>query len=60
MICMETAKPCKFEASVEEALGMLPDRPPAFRDIETQPQRFYDVAATEEALKTFIKTYSQT
>ncbi|MEK9657631.1 MAG: threonine synthase [bacterium] len=55
MICMETAKPCKFEDAVEEALGFLPDRPAGFEGIEDAEQRFYDVEASEDALKTFIK-----
>ena len=55
MLCMETAKPCKFEAAVEEALGFVPERPQGFDGLENAQQRFYDVEASEGALKAFIE-----
>ena len=55
MLCMETAKPCKFEAAVEASLGFIPKRPHGFEGIEAAKQRFYDVDANEAALKDFIK-----
>jgi threonine synthase len=39
MICLETALPAKFEASMVEALGRKPSRPKALEGIEALPQR---------------------
>jgi threonine synthase len=51
MICLETALPVKFEASIIEALGRKPARPLGFEAIESLPQRFevmdIDVAAVK-------------
>ena len=48
MIVLETALPAKFEDSIIEALGSLPERPAALNGIEALPQRFdvmnFDVA----------------
>jgi threonine synthase len=40
MVCLETALPAKFEASIVEALGHKPARPAGFDGIEARPQRF--------------------
>ncbi len=51
MICLETALPAKFEASIIEALGRKPARPKALEGIESLPQRVevmdIDVAAVK-------------
>jgi threonine synthase len=51
MICLETALPAKFEASIIEALGRKPARPLGFEAIEALPQRVevmdIDVAAVK-------------
>ncbi len=39
LICIETAQPAKFAATIREALGRDPARPPAFEGLETRPQR---------------------
>src|SRR2546427_10199155 len=39
MIVLETALPIKFAATIEEALGRLPDRPAKFEGIEDLPKR---------------------
>jgi len=39
MVVLETALPIKFAATIEEALGMLPVRPPGFEGIESLPKR---------------------
>lgn len=54
VLCMETAKPAKFEDVVFEALGFIPDRPIEFQGLEDKPQRFFDCEATTEAIKAFI------
>eukprot|EP01047_Picozoa_sp_COSAG01_P002327 COSAG01_NODE_61_length_29729_cov_196.711779_13_plen_469_part_00 len=57
MICMETAKPCKFEETVKEALGFMPERPAGFEGLEQAEQRFYDVGANEADLKAFLREH---
>ena len=52
MIVLETALPAKFEDSIIEALGYLPERPAALNGIESLPQRFdvmnFDVAEIKQ------------
>ena len=57
IICMETAKPTKFELAVTEAIGFIPNRPPGFEGLEDKKQRFYEIEASVEALKKFIETH---
>ncbi len=40
LICIETALPAKFAATIREALGREPARPPAYAGIEDRPQRY--------------------
>jgi len=54
MVCLETALPAKFEASMVEALGRTPARPAAFAGIEELPQRFEVMDADAAAIKRFI------
>ena len=39
LVCLETALPAKFAATIREALGREPPRPPAYADLESRPQR---------------------
>ena len=54
MICLETALPAKFEATIVEALGEPAPRPRGFEDIEKLPQRFEVMKPDPEAVKRFI------
>ena len=54
VVCLETALPAKFEASMVEALGRKPVRPPAYDGIENLPQRFEVMDADAVAVKRFI------
>ena len=54
MICLETAKPTKFEDAVTEAIGFTPKRPAGFENLESKEQRFYDIDTSVKALKSFI------
>jgi threonine synthase len=54
MICLETALPAKFEASIIEALGRKPARPLGFEAIESLPQRFEVMDIDVAAVKTKI------
>jgi len=40
MICLETAKPIKFEETIKEALGFIPERPEELKDLEKKPQKY--------------------
>lgn len=57
MICVETAKPAKFESAIIDAIGITPERPSAFIGLEDREQRFYSVEATEKSIKSFIETH---
>jgi threonine synthase len=54
LVCLETALPAKFEASMIEALGRKPARPQSLQGIEALPQRCEVMDADTEALKRFI------
>ena len=53
-ICLETALPAKFEASIVEALGRKPARPPQLDGIESLPQRVEVIDIDVEAVKARI------
>ena len=55
IICMETAKSTKFESIISESLGFIPDRPEQFKNLESKPQRFFDVDNSIDSVKDFIK-----
>lgn len=59
MICMETAKPCKFENTIKQSLGFIPARPKGYENIENAKQRFYQVDDNTQALKDFIRQHIQ-
>ena len=54
LICLETALPAKFEASMVEALGRKPSRPERYAGIEALPQRFEVMDVDAHAVKRFI------
>ncbi len=54
MIVLETALPIKFAATIVEALGQEPNRPPKFNGIEALPKRVTRMAADVQAIKTYI------
>ena len=54
LICLETALPAKFEATIIEALGREPERPADMVGIENLPQRCEVMEVDVEALKAFI------
>ena len=45
MIVLETAQPAKFAATIREAIGIEPPRPPALVGLEALPRRFESVPA---------------
>ncbi len=54
MVCVETALPAKFEATIVEALGEKPPRPAGFEGIEDLPQHCDAMGVDPEALKAYI------
>jgi threonine synthase len=54
MICLETALPAKFDATIVEALGEHAPRPEAFEGIEKLPQRVEVMKPDAQAVKAFI------
>jgi threonine synthase len=55
LICLETAAPAKFAATIREALGRDPGRPKGFENLESLPQRVSVIDRDAAALKTFIE-----
>jgi threonine synthase len=54
MLVLETALPIKFAATIEEALGRLPDRPAQFEGIEALPKRVLEMPPDVEKIKRLI------
>ncbi|MES2413400.1 MAG: threonine synthase [Pseudomonadota bacterium] len=54
MIVLETALPIKFAATIEEALGRMPDRPAKFDGIEALPKRVKLMPADAVLIKRYI------
>ena len=57
LICLETALPAKFGATLREALGREPQRPAEFQDLERLPQRFTPIEADAQAVKSYIASH---
>jgi threonine synthase len=55
LVCLETALPVKFGATIREALGRDPARPAAFDGIEQRPQRFVVLPADASKVKAIIE-----
>ena len=54
LVCLETAQPAKFAATIREALGREPQRPPGYENLEQLPQRVDVVPADAERVKRYI------
>ena len=57
MLVLETALPAKFEDTICEALGRVPDRPADLADIESLPQRVEVMDADVGAVRAFIERH---
>ncbi|HEY1102892.1 MAG TPA: threonine synthase [Burkholderiaceae bacterium] len=57
MVVLETALPIKFAATIVEALGHEPDRPPQFEGIEALPKRVQVMPADAEQVKAYIAAH---
>lgn len=54
MVVLETALPIKFAATIEEALGHVPERPAKFEGIEDLPKRVKLLPADAAVIKRYI------
>jgi threonine synthase len=54
-ICIETAQPVKFDATIVEALGEHAPRPASLASLEARPQRFERLPADAGAVRAFIR-----
>jgi hypothetical protein len=55
LICLETALPAKFEATIQAALGRPPKRPLGYGNIEALPQRCDVIEVDASAVKALIE-----
>jgi len=55
LICLETALPAKFGATLREALGRDPERPKGCENLEELPQRFEVIEPDAEIVKAKIR-----
>jgi len=55
LVCLETALPAKFAATIVEALGEAPERPAGFEDLEKRPQRVEVIMPDARAVKRLIE-----
>ena len=58
VICVETALPAKFAATIREATGDDPALPAAWRDLAARPQRSTTIAADVGQVKSFIAEHA--
>jgi threonine synthase len=55
VVCLETALPVKFAATIVEALGFEPDRPERFVGLENAPMRFEVIDPDPDAVRKRIE-----
>ncbi len=58
LVCLETALPVKFAATIREALGREPERPAGFENLEDLPQRFERIEPQVELVKRYISAHA--
>ena len=59
LLCLETALPVKFAATIREALGRDPETPAGFEGLESRPQRVQVMDADSQAVKGFIARHCE-
>jgi threonine synthase len=60
LICLETAQPVKFAATLREALGREPQRPQGLENLEKLPQRFTVMERDAAAVKRYMEQHGAT
>jgi threonine synthase len=58
MICLETALPAKFAATIREALDFEPPRPAAYADLESRAQRCTVLPADAGAVAAYVAAHA--
>ncbi len=58
MLVLETALPIKFAATIEQALGRPPERPPGFEGIEDLPKRVKLMPADVDQIKAYVVAHA--
>ena len=58
LICIETALPAKFAATIREALGRDPERPASYAGLEDRPQHCTVLPADAARVKAFIAAHA--
>jgi len=58
LVCIETALPAKFSATIREALNMEPARPAAYADLEQRPQRCTVLPVEVDRVKAYIAAHA--
>jgi threonine synthase len=58
MVVLETALPAKFAATMFEATGAEPPRPPGFERVEALPQRFTVLPADVDAVRAHVAAHA--
>jgi threonine synthase len=58
LVCVETALPAKFAATIREATGTEPPRPSALADLESRPQRRTVLPADARKVRDFIAAHA--
>jgi threonine synthase len=58
LICVETALPVKFAATIREALGHDPARPAAYEGLESRPQRRTVLPVDAGQVKAYIAQHA--
>jgi threonine synthase len=58
LICMETALPAKFAATIREALGREPARPQGLEGLEKLPQRYEVIEPHADAVRRAIEAHA--
>ena len=58
LVCIETALPAKFSATIREAVGFEPPRPAAYAGLESRPQRCTVVPADPSAVEAIVAQHA--
>jgi threonine synthase len=54
VVCLETALPAKFAATIREALGRDPEVPPGYEGLDKLPMRVEVMDANAQAVKEYV------
>ncbi len=57
-VCLATAHPAKFGDTVKQAIGLNPELPPAFIDLEKREKKLVTISPEVEAVKNYISLNS--